>query len=191
MFEAKACPSFSSASAMHTTAQADSFADANHPMYAFFEEAAAEPVPSYRVELAKSSRSTCMAAGGAVKHASEVIAKGSIRVGRIDVQSGTYTKFVHLECWRVPSRVWLGVLQLDPFDADAYEEALIQMNEVLLCGLEELPDEDRRRVVAHVMNRENWATMRKSRDNPNPVKFDRKPKRPAGGGTSQVPPSEQ
>lgn len=54
---------------------------------------------------------------------------------------------------QVPSKIWLGVLDLDPEDADAYEEALIQMNEVLFCGLSELCKEDRSKVVAHVMNR--------------------------------------
>lgn len=177
---------------MHTS-QANSFADGGlggqgfqHPMYAFFEEAAAEPVPSYRVELAKSGVSKCMAKGGAIKHRCEIIPKASIRIGHIDPLSGTYTKFVHLECWRVPSKIWLGVLHLDPFDAAAYEEALMQMNELLFCGLEELPHADRRLVVAHIMDRQNWTRMNKSRGNPNPVKFDANPQRPSGAGKSKV-----
>ena len=152
LFEDKALSSFATTGAVPAF-HAHTFAGSSHPMYEYFQEAADEPVPSYRVELAKSGVSKCMAKGGAVRHTSNIIPKASIRVGRIDVLSGTYTKWSHLECWRVPSKIWLGVLHLDPFDPDAYEKALVQMNEVLFCGLEELPKEARMLVVAHVMDR--------------------------------------
>ena len=158
LFESKAIVSFSTAGAIPSF-QAHQFAASGfdgdqHPMYEFFQEAAEEPVPLYRCELAKSGRSSCMAQGSAIKHGANIfISKSSIRIGHIDEISGTYTKWVHLECWRVPSRIWLGVLQLDPFDEVAYEKAMVQMNELLFCGLQELPKEDRMLIVAHVMNR--------------------------------------
>ena len=158
LFEDRAISSFATAAAdaipaFQTSGAAEAFGGGRHPMWEFYQEAAAEPVPSFRVELAKSGVSRCMATGGAVRHAHDIIPKSAIRVGRIDMQSGTYTKWMHLACWRVPSKIWLGVLQLDPDDADAFEQALAQMNEVLFCGFQALPQDQRKHVVSHIMDR--------------------------------------
>ena len=60
--------------------------------------AAEEDVPGYKVELAKSGRSTC------VKSHSK-IPKDSIRIGSIDKVAGTYGRWNLLEVWRVPLKV--------------------------------------------------------------------------------------
>ena len=68
------------------------------PSYEYYEAAAEEDVPGYKVELAKSGRSKC------VKCQSK-IEKDGIRVGSLDKVSGTYGRWNHLDCWRVPVKV--------------------------------------------------------------------------------------
>ena len=43
------------------------------------------------------------------------------------------------------------------------ERALLSMNEILLCGLDELDEARRALLVAHVMNEHNWAAPRNVR----------------------------
>eukprot|EP00816_Leptocylindrus_hargravesii_P011202 CAMPEP_0196823472 /NCGR_PEP_ID=MMETSP1362-20130617/87626_1 /TAXON_ID=163516 /ORGANISM="Leptocylindrus danicus, Strain CCMP1856" /LENGTH=362 /DNA_ID=CAMNT_0042203353 /DNA_START=1 /DNA_END=1090 /DNA_ORIENTATION=- len=73
---------------------------------------------------------------------------------------GSYSKWVHLKCWRVPSKIWLGLP--DPTtctDSALFADALSGMNEVLICGFDEL-DEDRKcLVLQHVMEKSNWAKL--------------------------------
>jgi|AntAceMinimDraft_11_1070367.scaffolds.fasta_scaffold403803_1 hypothetical protein len=64
-------------------------------------------MPLYKVELAKSGRSKCgMAARCKFGEDNpsvlkpHVISKDTVRVGSIDLQSGAYGRWVHLECWR-------------------------------------------------------------------------------------------
>lgn len=63
------------------------------PSWEFYAAAAEEPVPTYRVERAKSGRSTC-----AVKKT--YIAKDNFRVGWINTESGKYGGWKNLDCWR-------------------------------------------------------------------------------------------
>ncbi len=37
----------------------------------------------------------------------DFIGKGEIRLGSLDEQSGSYTRWHHLACWRVPAKVWM------------------------------------------------------------------------------------
>ncbi len=60
------------------------------PSYAWFAEAASENVPGYRVEQAKSNRSSCKARGSAVKHTVELIDAGELRFGSMDAESGEF-----------------------------------------------------------------------------------------------------
>ena len=41
--------------------------------------------------------------------------------------------------------------------ADAFEVALLGMNDVLLCGLAQLSPQDRRKFTEYVMDKSNWA----------------------------------
>ena len=61
---------------------------------------AKEDVPGYKVELAKSGRSKC-----SKKDCGGKIDKDSIRVGSLDKVAGSYGRWHHLECWRVPKKV--------------------------------------------------------------------------------------
>ncbi|CAB9505460.1 DNA ligase [Seminavis robusta] len=144
------------------------------PSWEFYQEAETESVPLYRVELAKSARSKCQASGKA-KNCSqpedddttgvpEKIAKGEIRIGVLNDQSGTYSRWVHLRCWRVPVKVWLGLPRDDDDNANAtteqYAAAISQMEELLLVGFRELPEEDQQAFVEHCQNKEHWAQAR-------------------------------
>ena len=148
-------------SSSQSTATASSYerkmadmADLPTPSWEYYAEAAEEPVPSYRVELAKSARSACNAKGAAKKCVSagaaesskakgdpgsevvlappkNLIGKGEVRVGWIDREAGHYGRWVHLCCWRVPSKVWLGLPDPEGFpDPTQFEAAVLSMNEV-------------------------------------------------------------
>ncbi|KAH8095967.1 hypothetical protein JL720_3304 [Aureococcus anophagefferens] len=95
-------------------------------------------VPLYRVEPARSDRST-----------------PGLRRWNI------------LAAWRVPSRVWEGLPDpASPLTTPALvEAALLRLNEVLLCGVGELSDEDRA-FVAHCMDKGHWAKLTKRRAPP-------------------------
>ena len=152
--------------------------DGAAPSYAFYEAAEAEEMPSYRVELAKTKRGKCQRSVRP-KNASDrwtskcqcdssgVIPKGEIKIGSLDRRAGCYGRFVHLGCWKVPSKIWLGLpaaLQssaagsVSPRDV---EQALIAMNEILFCGFTQLSDEQRGNVVRHTMESDNWAKQTK------------------------------
>ena len=96
----------------------------------------------YRVERAKSGRSRCQAKGSAQSAEcarDDLIAKGELRVGWLNSESGTYGGWVRLGCWRVPNRVWLGLPNPDTCtERAAFERALRSMGAVLLSGLAEL-----------------------------------------------------
>lgn len=131
----------------------------------YFYTAAEEKDPPYRVEPARSGRSRCKQKNVAKKcnEGNETIEKGEIRVGSMDHMSGDYGRWNHLKCWRVPSKVWLGLT--DPDDSAQVEKALLSMNEVLLCGFSDLSENDKNAVVTHVMEKNedgkyaNWAKL--------------------------------
>lgn len=111
IFEASGVPSFSSSGDCSTSAafSAAQRTHRNFPSWDFYQAASEEPVPLYRVELAKSDRSKCAAKGSAAKCFSDkadlLITKGSIRIGSLNDVSGSYGRWIHLECWRIPSKV--------------------------------------------------------------------------------------
>jgi hypothetical protein len=83
-----------------------------------------------------------------------------IGIGSINEISGTYGRWIHLGCWRVPSRIWLGLP--DPencLDPKAFEAALMSMNSVAFCAFSQLAVEQRAVLVRHVMNKSNWAKL--------------------------------
>jgi hypothetical protein len=130
------------------------------PSYDYFAEAQSETTPPYRVELAKSDRSSCKAGKGATKHADPLIPKGSVRFGSLNLESGDYGRWMHLSCWRVPSKIWIGLPDPDICtDPAAFDAALAAMGEISFCGLSELPAEARAVAVTHIMNKSNWARL--------------------------------
>lgn len=100
------------------------------PSWEFYAEAAEEEIPLYRVERAKSGRSRCKkfgtklakcnvgfeeacdggGSGAIIKEGDYAfIGKGDLRIGSFDEMSGSYGRWNHLRCWRVPNRIWKGV----------------------------------------------------------------------------------
>eukprot|EP00752_Nemacystus_decipiens_P004579 g4179.t1 len=127
----------------------------------YYYDAAQEEVPHYKVELARSNRSKCNGTKTARQCTEDgLIGKGEIRIGSLDAQAGSYARWVHLECWRVPSRIWQGLPQDDADRSIARcVAALSGMNEVNLTGFNDLSPHDQRRVAAHAMQRGNWARL--------------------------------
>lgn len=164
MYDDKALHSFATEQAAEASTYEKTyqdFGDMPIPSWEFFYTAAEEDVPLYRVEAAKSARSLCRAAGKAKKCGKgEKIQKGDVRIGSLDEKSGKHARWIHLNCWRVPSKVWLGVP--DPEECDdpkMFEQALLQMNEVLLSGVSELTPDGKQAFVEYVMDKENWAKL--------------------------------
>jgi len=122
----------------------------------YYERMADEPVPPYRVELAVNGRSRCTECLAAnVSPFDAAIAKGGVRVGSLDRRSGSYARWSHLGCWRVPRSVWAGLP-----GAGGYRDtkgALQAVSEVALSGLSGLAGGDRLIFVYHCMDRKNWA----------------------------------
>jgi hypothetical protein len=149
------------------------FGEMPTPSWDYYYQAAEEEVPLYRVEPAKSGRSRCAKCKSTQKTKKykanpfpidEVIPKGEIRIGSLDEEHGTYVRWNHLDCWRVPTRIWMGLPNPDEcHDPQSFEKALLAMNEMLFCGLEELDESGTAKVVAHVMNKGLWAKKTKPR----------------------------
>lgn len=54
-------------------------------------------------------RGKCTQKGAGIKHQNDIIEKDSIRIGTMNLETGTYALFVHKECWRVAQKIWLGL----------------------------------------------------------------------------------
>lgn len=137
------------------------------PSWQFYEAAAEEAQPIYRVERAKSSRSSCVQVG---KHKLCVDAKiplGELRVGSLNEKTGSYTRWMHLRCCRVPSRVWAGLPDpLECHDRAAFRAAIVDMDDVLLSGVRGLTAAELDAVVGHFMDKAHWARKLARRRNP-------------------------
>lgn len=139
---------------------------ATHMPWQYYYDAAAEEVPPYKVELARSGRSKCTQRTQSARRCADegpLIGKGEIRIGSLDSQSGSYGRWVHLKCWRVPSRIWMGLAQADGDGGVGTLEmcvaALSGMNEVQFTGFNDLSPHDQRQVAAHAADKSNWASL--------------------------------
>ncbi|KAJ3405419.1 hypothetical protein HDU80_001341 [Chytriomyces hyalinus] len=136
--------------------------------FSFYAEAAEESVPLYKCEPARSSRSSCIRCANSSRRRSSksqpqsqiklnpLIPKGSLRVGALNPESGTYSRWSHLSCWRVPFKVWNGLPENSTNPAD-FEAALAAMNEILFCGFCDLSPDEKAQLVDHVMDKSSWA----------------------------------
>ena len=84
-----------------------------------------------------------------------VIEKGTVRVGSLDDMSGSYGRFVHMTCWRVPQRVW-EKLPDPPADEAIFLKAMLEMDAVIFKGFGDLEIDDQRAIVEHMMDKANW-----------------------------------
>ena len=150
-------------------------------------------MPIYRVEPAKSGRSKCSAKGKAKTCSDEFIPVGHLRVGWLNAETGSYGRWVRLECWRVPSKVWLGLPDPDKCaDAALFTAALLSMSSVLLSGVGELSKEQASTFTDHCMRKSAWAALVKRRGMPPPEEAAAAsvaPADPAGAPTSSGAPT--
>ena len=196
----------------------DDFTTGETPSYEHYYQAAQEHVPSYKVELARSGRSQCVACKGkqnnkgkkATKTASHgsnseplkkkartskhkakdgetdttlivaplpvttnptssyFIPKDDIRVGSLDETAGSYGRWNHLQCWRVPYRIWAGLTK--PEDPKQVLQDLLYMEDVLLTNLSALNREQQVLFVQHVIDQSNWARKTKASKPPPDLK---------------------
>lgn len=157
------------------------------PSWEYYQDAAEEELPTYRVERAKSGRSKCTATGKAkncfaqttepqeqstdvvdLSAPPERIAKDELRVGWLNSESGSYGGWRHIRCWRVPSKLWEGLPDPNTIsDAstidDKFHAALLTMSDCVLSGYEELPISDQRQFIQHLRDKSNWAALRKKK----------------------------
>ena len=87
------------------------------------------------------------------------ILKDTIRVGSMNEYAGSYGRWHHLPCWRVPYRVWAGLTEPDDAKQTLFE--LLRLDEVLLTGLTALSKEDQTAFCAHVKEKTHWACKTK------------------------------
>ena len=193
LFETKAIDSFVvTADATYSAAAADMFRKSDRydptftPSWEFYEEAAQERMPLYKVELALSDRSKCNCGKkyGKCPPGSK-IPKGVPRIGILDAQAGSYGRWVVLKCWRVPERIWRGVPDPDTCqDNGKFEAAIRSMGEIYLKGFAMLNKKDRDALVTHVMDPSNWANERKRKKGQLPETGGEKGQPKAGKATA-------
>jgi len=144
-------------------------------------------MPLYRFELAKSGRSRCSRTGKfKFCGADASIGLGEVRVGSLDGlgsalegQAGTYTKWNHLKCWRVPNKVWLGLpgrsgsmsgeepmAEVTDELVASVEDALHAMDQVIVSGFGDLPAEARKLVARHAAQPVHWTRQVKRSKQP-------------------------
>ena len=138
------------------------------PSWEFYDRAPDELMPKYRVEIAKSGRSRCKRRKTMTKDAPhgeiDIINRGELRCGSLLEETGSYTRWHHLDCWRIPSQVWLGFPKdAEKYTVDEFKQALSYMNSLVLSGFSELSDEKKIQFVTFCMNRDNWARLSKKK----------------------------
>lgn len=72
---------------------------------------------------------------------------------------GSYGRWHHLSCWRVPSKIWLGFPDDENAGKEDYAAVLRSLDFMLLSGFEGLPESDQDAVLEHCMKKENWAKL--------------------------------
>ncbi|CAM9858671.1 unnamed protein product [Chrysoparadoxa australica] len=171
LYTANRIDSFTEATAQQSTSAVGGYDDlwkeyakAAPQTYEYYRAAAEEPIPGYRVEPAKRGTGECHAKGKAVKHGegkeAKYIAKGEVRAGWLDPNSGAYSGWCHLRCWRVPNTIWLGFPKEDqPQGPEAYIEALARMDQVSMTGFSELTESDKLLFLQHVRDQRNWTRI--------------------------------
>lgn len=165
MFNLGKISSFSDSASLGESTNFESvFSDLNDlptPSWEYYSRAAREEVPPYRVEPAKSNRSTCQVC-------KKKIDAGHLRLGSMLEETGTYTRWHHLECWRVPGRVWLGLLESSNDEERTFLKgevakiALGRMESILLSGLSGLDSEQFDQVLEHCLDQSFHAKLTKN-----------------------------
>mmetsp|Transcript_11387 Transcript_11387/g.27144 ORF Transcript_11387/g.27144 Transcript_11387/m.27144 type:complete len:994 (+) Transcript_11387:336-3317(+) len=91
----------------------------------------------------------------------KLIPQGNIRIGSLDDQSGSYGRWNHLVCWRVPYRIWAGLT--DMTDPQQVKQDLLLLEDVLFDGVSTLPEKELNLLISHIMDEKNRVKKRKSK----------------------------
>jgi BRCA1 C Terminus (BRCT) domain len=75
--------------------------------------------------------------------------------------AGSYSRWVHLGCWRVPSTVWLNLPASYGADPVAFRAAVLELESITLCGFAALDEGQQMEVLAHLADKRNWASPNK------------------------------
>jgi hypothetical protein len=94
---------------------------------AAYYEAAAQALPSYKVERAKTSRGKCAADG-------TPIAEGEVKVGSMVPELGDYGRWTKLTNWKVPSAIQACLSLGDGLGGDSISIHSLSFVSSLLCG---------------------------------------------------------
>ena len=70
----------------------------------------------------------------------------------MDPESGTYGRWSHLSCWRVPASIWLGLPDPEETGRAAFEAAVESQQQVSFCGYSALGPADQQKVVDYLMD---------------------------------------
>ena len=121
----------------------------------FYAECEIMPVPAYAVELAKTSRSACVVC-------TQKILKATPRFGSMNKDTGSYGRWAHLSCFRVPS-----IIHSNFEDASAsFDEtkaALFALDGLSLTGIAALSSEHIDDLIEAVIDRARWAKTTKKK----------------------------
>lgn len=106
------------------------------------------------MEAAKSGRSKC-------KKCKENIEKGDIRIGGLMEDYGNYSRWNHLNCWRIPERIWSALS--DENNADTVLSELLEMDELVLKGLNVFGHSDQVNIIECVRDSTKWTSYSKKK----------------------------
>ena len=112
------------------------------PSWEYYKEAPDEDVPMYVFEYATSNRSSCVSC-------KTQIPKGEVRVGKLNMEYGTYGKFAKLPCFSWD--VLIPHLKIDKKTQKKVLDRLEYLDGFFIRGFSRLKTADKKRVAAYVL----------------------------------------
>ena len=127
-----------------------------HP--ASYYEEAAQALPAYKVEHAKTSRGTCFVT-------KEPIVEGELKVGSMIAQLGDYGRWVKMENWKIPCAIQ-AILTVDKLcstlDVEKVKEELLLADEIVFTGISNIDEDSLQQLAAHVSDKSKWVKWTES-----------------------------
>ena len=74
---------------------------------------------------------------------------------------GNYSRWNHLNCWRIPERIWSALS--DENNADTVLSELLEMDELVLKGLNVFGHSDQVNIIECVRDSTKWASYSKKK----------------------------
>ncbi len=74
-----------------------------------------------------------------------------------------YGRWHHIDCWRIPASIWLALPDPDVCKvAQRFEAAIIEMQQIAMCGFFDLSPEHKQEFIAHCMDKKHYAKAKKN-----------------------------